>query len=77
LVPQLAPHLAHERAAHIQVTSRAFSPQLGHEIGLGFINQAALINGKAGDQTSALVGSPLNSPLGPVYIEKLPFSCLR
>jgi aminomethyltransferase len=73
LAPQLATKLAHEIAPHIQVTSRAFSPQLGHEIGLGFIDQAALINGEAGDQTRALVGNPLNSPLGPVYLEKLPF----
>ncbi|NBX99863.1 MAG: hypothetical protein EBQ83_07130, partial [Burkholderiaceae bacterium] len=60
-----ASKLAHVIAPHIQVTSRAFSPQLGHEIGLGFIDQAALINGEAGDQTGALVRSPLNSPLGP------------
>ena len=73
LAPQLATKLAHDIAPHIQITSRAFSPQLGHEIGLGFIDQAALINGEEGDQTGALVPSPLNSPLGPFYIEKLPF----
>ena len=70
-------HLASEIAPHIQVTSRAFSPQLGHEIGLGFIDPAALANGDAGGQAGTLTGNPLNSPLGPVYIEKLPFSGLR
>lgn len=69
----LPPKLAHGIAPHIQVTSRAFSPQLGYEIGLGFIDQAAWENGEEGGQIGALVGSPLNSHLGPVYIEKLPF----
>jgi len=70
-------HLVSEIAPHIQVTSRTFSPQLGHEIGLGFIDPAALANGDAGGQAGTLTGNPLNSPLGPVYIEKLPFSGLR
>lgn len=77
LAPQLVPKLAHELAPHIQVTSRAFSPQLGHEIGLGFIDPAALTNGDVEGQAGTLAGNPLNCPLGPVYIEKLPFSGLR
>ena len=70
-------HLVSEIAPHIHVTSRAFSPQLGHEIGLGFIDPAALANGGAGGQAGTLTGNPLSSPIGPVYIEKLPFSGLR
>jgi aminomethyltransferase len=77
LAPQLVPQLAHEIAPHIQVTSRAFSPQLGHEIGLGFIDSAALANVDGRGQTPALAASPVKNYLDPVSIEKLPFSGLR
>lgn len=70
-------YLVSEIAPHIQVTSRAFSPQLGHEIGLGFIDPAALANGGAVGRAGTLAANPLSSSLGPVYIEKLPFSGLR
>jgi len=72
-----ATNLAPEITPYVQVTSRAFSPQLGHEIGLGFIDQVAPVNGKVGGQIPAHAVSPTHSPLGPVYIEKLPFSGLR
>ena len=72
----LAPELAHELAPHIQVTSRAFSPQLGYEIGLGFIATTSLVKAGVNGPTPAIAANPLISPLGRVYIEKLPFSCL-
>lgn len=60
----------------IELTSHAFSPQLGYEIGLGFSSQAVLVDGPLNPQARHVAVLPGGSNLGPVYIEKLPFSGL-